>query len=169
MQWQPILNKTRLYNPLIDSYNITSPKTWSKDKEGLLEDFPYIQARDPRTRSGPKNEKSRTGPDKDQKVSRNSEPTRTRRRRSRTALSRPYPVGQTDNGQFFSKIRAESSQLTESRQTESGQTDIKQKIQTESVQQTDTGHDFLENSDKNETRTGHGQCCPPTSAFYVNF
>ena len=77
---------------MIDSYNITSPKTWSKDKEGLLEDFPYIQARDPRTRSGPKNEKSRTGPDKDQKVSRNSGP-----------LSRPYPVGKTDNGQLFLK------------------------------------------------------------------
>ena len=25
---------------------------------------------------------------------------------------------------------------------------------------TDTGHDFPENPDKNETRTGHGQCCP---------
>ena len=26
----------------------------------------------------------------------------------------------------------------------------------------DTGHDFPENPDKSETRTGHGQCCPPT-------
>ena len=28
----------------------------------------------------------------------------------------------------------------------------------------DTGHDFPENPDKNNTRTGHGQYCPPTSA-----
>ena len=68
-----------------------------------------------------------------------------RRRRTRTvkvwiALSRPCPTGQTDNEQRFSKIR------------------------TESGQQTDTGHDFPENPDKNKTRTGHGQCCPPTSA-----
>ena len=34
-----------------------------------------------------------------------------------------------------------------------------------SGQQTDTGHDFPEIPDKNETRTGHGQYCPPTSAI----
>ena len=28
---------------------------------------------------------------------------------------------------------------------------------------TDTGQDFPENSDENETRTGHGQCCLSTS------
>ena len=63
----------------------------------------------------------------------------------------------------FPKIRTESGQRTESRQTESGQTDTWQKILTESGQRTDTGQDFPENPDKNETRTGHGQCCPPTS------
>ena len=66
---------------------------------------------------------------------------------------------------FFLKIRTESGQRTDSRQTESGQTDTGQKIRTESGQQTDTGQDFPENPDKNETRTGHGQCCPPTSAW----
>ena len=64
----------------------------------------------------------------------------------------------------FPKIRTESGKRTESRQTESGQTDTWQKILTESGQRTDTGQDFPENPDKNETRTGHGQCCPPTSA-----
>ena len=63
----------------------------------------------------------------------------------------------------FLKIRTKSGHRTESRQTESGQTDTGQKIRTESGQQTDTGQDFPENPDKNETRTGHGQCCPPTS------
>jgi len=62
------------------------------------------------------------------------------------------PAGQTYNGQFFSKI------WTESRQIESGQ-----KIQTQSGQQTDAGHDSPENTDKNETRTG--QCYPSTSAY----
>ena len=57
----------------------------------------------------------------------------------RTALSRPCPAGQTENGQFFSKIRTESGQMTESRQTESRQ-------------QTDTGYDFPENPEK--TRQG---------------
>ena len=66
---------------------------------------------------------------------------------------------------FFLKIRTESRQLTKSRQTESGQTDTGQKIRTESGQRTDTGHDFPENPDKNETRTGHGQYCPPTSVI----
>ena len=55
----------------------------------------------------------------------------------------------------FLKIRTKSGQRTESRQTESGQTDTRQKIRTESGQQTDTGHDYPENPDKNETRTGH--------------
>ena len=31
--------------------------------------------------------------------------------------------------------------------------------------QTDTAHDFPENPDKKETRTGYGQCSPPTSGF----
>ena len=51
------------------------------------------------------------------------------------------PAGRTDNGHVFSKIR------------------------TESGQQTDTGHDFPEDPDKDETRTGHEQCCPPTSGL----
>ena len=54
-----------------------------------------------------------------------------------------------------------SRQLTKSRQTESRKTD---RIRTESGQQTDTGHDFPENPDKNETRAEHGQCCPLTFA-----
>ena len=54
---------------------------------------------------------------------------------------------------FFLKIRTKSRQLTEPRQTESGEIDTGQKIWTESRQKTDTGHDFLENPDKNETRT----------------
>ena len=80
------------------------------------------------------------------------------------------PDRQTTDNVFFLEIRTESGQLTESRQTESGQTDTGQKIRTESGQQTDTGHDFPENQDKNETRTGHGQYCPPTSGLnhYVN-
>ena len=52
------------------------------------------------------------------------------------------------------------TELTKSRQTESGQTDIGQKIRIESGQLTDTGHDLSKNPDKYETRTGHGQCCP---------
>ena len=52
--------------------------------------------------------------------------------------------------------KALSGQLTESRQTESGQTDTGEKIQTEFGQQTDTGHDFSGNSgqkrDKDMTR-----------------
>ena len=70
---------------------------------------------------------------------------RTRTVKIRTALSRHCPPGQTDNGQLFSIIR------------------------TESGQQTDTGHDFPENPDKNKTRTGHGQCCPPTSDQTIFF
>ena len=66
--------------------------------------------------------------------------------------SRQSKSGQKDIGQsFFTKIRTETRQRTESRQTESAQTD--------------TGHDYPETPDKNETRTGHGQCCPPTSAY----
>ena len=91
---------------------------------------------------------------------------RTRTGKVRTALSCPCPAGETDTGQsFFLKIRTKSGHRTESRQTESGQTDTGQKIRTESGQQTDTGQDFPENPDKNETRTGHGQCCPPTSDY----
>ena len=64
---------------------------------------------------------------------------RTRTVKVRTALSCLCLAGQTDNGQsFFTKFR------------------------TKSGHQTDTGQDFPENPDKNET--GHGQCCPPTSA-----
>ena len=48
----------------------------------------------------------------------------TRTVKFRTAVSRPCLVGQTDNEQFFSKIRTESGQRTESRQKKSGQTDI---------------------------------------------
>ena len=90
---------------------------------------------------------------------------------------------------FFLKIRTESGQRTDSRQTESGQTDTRQPFSLKSGQnpdsgqirdrqnldrqtpdrksgqQTDTGQDFPENPDKNETRTGHGQCCPPTSGW----
>ena len=52
------------------------------------------------------------------------------------------------------KTRANSWKLrTESRQTESGQTVTGQKIWTETGQQTDTGQDFPESPDKNETRT----------------
>ena len=60
----------------------------------------------------------------------------------------------------------ESGQQTESTQEKSGQTQDRN-----SGQQTDIGHDFLENPDKDETMTGHGQCCPPTSAvsYMPNF
>ena len=37
------------------------------------------------------------------------------------------------------------------------------KFRTESGQQTDTGHDFPENPDKNETRAGHGHTCGQTA------
>ena len=98
----------------------------------------------------------------------------------RTALSRPCPAGQTDNGQsffenpdkirtadrietgkirtdrhrtgFFTKFRTKSGQRTESRQTESGQTDIGQPIFLKSRQQAETGHDFPEKPEK--TRQG---------------
>ena len=49
-----------------------------------------------------------------------------------------------------------SGHQTESRQTESGQTD-RQTPDRKSGQQTDTGQDFPEIPDKNETRTGYGQ------------
>ena len=69
-----------------------------------------------------------------------------------------------ESGQLTESSQIESGQLTELRQTESGQADTGQKIQTESGQQTDTGHDFPENPAKNETKTGHGQYYPPTCA-----
>ena len=67
-------------------------------------------------------------------------------------FARVRPDRQTMDS-FFSKIRTESGQRTESRQQKSGQTGI--------------GHDFPENPEKNETRTGHGQCCPLTSGWTV--
>ena len=68
--------------------------------------------------------------------------------------------GRTDRHRtaFFTQFRTESAKRAESRQIES-----EQKIQTEFRHRTDTGHDFPDNPDKNETWTGHGQCCPPTS------
>ena len=30
-----------------DFYNVSRSRTWGKDEKSLLEDFPYIQARDP--------------------------------------------------------------------------------------------------------------------------
>ena len=89
---------------------------------------------------------------------------RTRTTKIRTALSRPCLAGQRTA--FFRKFRTESGQRTESRQTKSGQKDIAQSFLQKSGQQTDSGHDIPENPDKNETRTGHGQCCPPTSDSY---
>ena len=75
---------------------------------------------------------------------------------------------------FISVMKSEESgQLTELRQTESGQTVTGQKIQTESGQETksgqetDTGHDLPENPDENETRTEHGQCRPSTFDWYA--
>ena len=64
---------------------------------------------------------------------------RTRTVKVRTALSHPCPAGQTDNGQllFYNPDRIRKADRI--------------------------GYDFPENPDKNETRTGHGQCCPPTS------
>ena len=66
----------------------------------------------------------------------------------------------------LSEIR--TVRLSESRQWtdlwgKSGQT-ADSKIRAESGQQTDTGQDFPENPDKNETMMGHGQLCPQTSA-----
>ena len=58
---------------------------------------------------------------------------------TRAEVRLPEKSGQKDIGQhFFLKIRTEPGQLTERRQTESGQTN--------------TGHDFPENPDK--TRQG---------------
>ena len=109
----------------------------------------------------------------------------------RTALSRPCSesfflksVQNPDSGQnrdrkmrtnrhrtaFFTKFRTESGQHRD-RQNPDRQTDIGQRIRTESVQRTEsrqqtyTGHDFLEIPDKHETRTGQGRCCSPTSVF----
>ena len=57
----------------------------------------------------------------------------------------------------------DSSALSLSGRTDRQRTEFFLKIRTESGQRTDTGQDFPENPEKNETRTGHGQCCPPTS------
>ena len=83
---------------------------------------------------------------------------RTRTVKVRTALSRPCPVGQTDNGQLVSIIRTESGQRTESRQTEYGQTNIDQDFFTKFW--TECGH-RTENPDTifrkiwTKTRQGH--------------
>ena len=59
----------------------------------------------------------------------------------RTAASRPCLVEQPDNEQFFSKIRTESGQRTESETEKSGQTDI--------------GHHFYKISDIIRTADRH--------------
>lgn len=63
--------------------------------------------------------------------------------RVRTALTRPCPAGQADRQRtaVFQKISAEFGQWKESRQ--------------KSVQKRD------------KDRTGHEQCCPPTSGLYT--
>ena len=50
----------------------------------------------------------------------------TRTVKLRSALSRPCPAGQTDIRQLFSKIRTESGQQTESKQTKTGQTPVRE-------------------------------------------
>ena len=76
---------------------------------------------------------------------------RTRTPKVRTALSRPCPAGQTDKGQRFleipDRIRTADRMETDRIRTDRHRTR------------------FPENPDKNETRTGHGQYCPPTSAI----
>ena len=67
-----------------------------------------------------------------------------RRRRTRTvkvwtALSRPCPAGQIDNGGLFSKIRTKSGKRTESRQKKSGQTEMQQHFLQNSGQNSDSG------------------------------
>ena len=61
---------------------------------------------------------------------------------------------------FFLKIRIESGQLKELKQTESGQTD------TGRIKKADVGHQFPVNPDTKETSIGDGQCCLPTSVLF---
>ena len=86
----------------------------------------------------------------------------TRTPKVRTALSRPCPAGQKDSGQRFF-IKSGQNPGADRISTDRNWTAFFLKIRTESGQQTDTRPDFPENPDKNETRTGHGQCYPPTS------
>ena len=58
---------------------------------------------------------------------------------------------------FFTKLRTASGLLTESRQTKAGQIPNRKHGQ---------NSDSKKTPDKNETRTGHGQCCSPTSGSY---
>ena len=74
---------------------------------------------------------------------------RTRTVKIRTALSRPCPAELTDNGQLFSEIWTESRH--EKIRTDRHRTEFILKVSTESGQQTDIGHDFPGNPDKNET------------------
>ena len=62
---------------------------------------------------------------------------------------------------FFSKLPDRIGQRIESRQTESGQTDTGRKIRTADRYRT-------RNPDNNKTRTGHGQCCSPTSGIIID-
>ena len=75
-------------------------------------------------------------------------PTQGQRKSGQLCLVLVRPDRQTTD-RVFLKIRTKSGQRTESRQEKSGQTDI--------------GQHFPEKPDKNDTRTGHGQLCPPTS------
>ena len=45
-----------MFNLRIDSYDITSPKTWAKDEKGLSEDFPVIYAQLTASRSFSRND-----------------------------------------------------------------------------------------------------------------
>ena len=79
----------------------------------------------------------------------------------RTALSRPDRIK-------TGKIRTDRHRkafVTKFRTTDIIEADTRRRIRTLSRQRTDTGQDLLDNSDKSETKTGHGQRCPPTSGF----
>ena len=45
-----------MFNLRIDSYDITSPKTWAKDEKGLSEEFPVIYAQLTASRSFSRND-----------------------------------------------------------------------------------------------------------------
>ena len=80
----------------------------------------------------------------------------------RIALSPPLPTGQTDEGEFFLKSGKNPDRIeTEKIRTETGQT-----IFEENPDRIPTADRIeIKNPDKNEIKTGHGQCCPPTSGW----
>ena len=94
-----------------------------------------------------------------------------RRRQIRTpkvrrALPHLFLVGQIDNGQRLSEKSGQNPDSWQNRDRKNPDRHTSEsltKIRTESGQQTNTGRDFPDKSDKNKIGLGQKQCCPPTS------